>query len=111
MPLFKNLLRPANSPMNIARNILILVMGLIMLVLGIMFSAVLLGVILVLGGITWIYVWWKTRKLRQAVKEDGFAEQIFTGSAHRSTDNFNNGRVIEGEVIRQHEESRPRINA
>jgi hypothetical protein len=56
--------------------------GAALLVLGVMFSAVLL-VVLVVGGLAaWAYFWWKTRELRRTLRE-------------RPPD----GHVIEGEAV------------
>ncbi|NGZ59919.1 MAG: hypothetical protein CV081_05385 [Nitrospira sp. LK265] len=57
----------------------------VMLVLGLMFSMVLVVVVLAIGALAFGYFWWKTRALRQAMKEhvaqvrsDG---QVFEGEA------------------------------
>lgn len=63
-----------------------LVLGTLLLVLGLMFSVVLLAVVAVLGLGAWGYFWWKTRALRQAMREQ--AER--TG---------NGGTIIEGEAV------------
>ena len=64
------------------RNALTLIAGGLLLILGFMFSVVLLAVVAVLGLLVWGYLWWKTRKVRQAMAanppEGG---QIFDGEA------------------------------
>lgn len=58
-----------------------------LLILGFMFSLVLLCVLAVAGLIAWGYFFWKTRALRKAIKEAAVQEA--------SSD----GQVIEGEAI------------
>lgn len=64
----------------------------IAVVLGLMFSLVLLVGIAIIGVVALVYVWWQTRDLRKQVREqqDGtlFREEVMKGE------------VIEGEVIR-----------
>lgn len=64
------------------RNALTLIAGGFLLILGFMFSVVLLAVVALLGLAAWGYLWWKTRKVRQAMAaappEEG---QIFDGEA------------------------------
>ncbi len=62
------------------RNVIALISGAILLVLGLLFSVVVLAVIAVLGLAIWGYLWWQTRKLRQAVRAQ-------------------EGRVIDGEAV------------
>jgi uncharacterized protein HemX len=64
------------------RNVLALLAGIVLLILGFMFSVVILAVVAVLGLGVWGYVWWKTRKIRQAMREQ-----------------HPDGQIIEGEVI------------
>lgn len=69
--------------------------------LALMFSAVLLALLLVIGVAAWAYLWWKTRALRRQMRnfpppgaqtESG----AFKGEAH-------SGVVIEGVAVRVHE--------
>jgi uncharacterized protein YneF (UPF0154 family) len=72
------------------------VIGAILLVLGFMFSLVLLAVVVVVGLGVWGWFWWKTRKLRQQLRENpppGWERQS-------SPD----GHVIEGEAVIVEEE-------
>lgn len=46
-----------------------LVLGIVLLALGLMFSVVLLGVLIVVGLGVWGYLWWKTRELRRVLRE------------------------------------------
>lgn len=63
------------------RNVLTLLTGTILLVLGFMFSVLLFAVIAVLGLAAWGYMWWKTRKPRQAMQEHAPAGQVIDGEA------------------------------
>ncbi len=63
------------------------------LVLGVMFSLVVLGVLLGLGLIFSGWWWWKTRALRRVLREQRAAAQSATSPAQ--------GVVIEGEVVRE----------
>lgn len=58
----------------------------ILLVLGFMFSVVILAVIAVLGVLGLGFLWWKTRAVRRAIREQ------MAASAHRQS------TVIEGEA-------------
>lgn len=62
-----------------------------LLVLGIMFSMVLLAVAFVIGLGVFGYFWWQTRDLRNAMRE-----QV---AAHRASHAEVQGQVIEGEVV------------
>lgn len=68
------------------KNFLGLLTGLILLILGFMFSVVILSVIAVLGLGFWGYFWWKTRALRQAIQENMQAQK-------------SDGQIIDGEAI------------
>jgi len=63
------------------RNVLALLAGAILLILGFMFSVVILAVIAVLGLAVWGYLWWKTRKLRRTMQEQAPDGQIIDGEA------------------------------
>lgn len=65
-------------------NVLALLASATLLILGFMFSVVVLAVAAVLGLALWGYVLWKTRKLRRAMQEQAAA---------------NNGHVIDGEAV------------
>lgn len=55
--------------------------GAILLVLGLMFSVVLLAVIAVVGLAAFGYFWWKTRGLRKAMRERPENGQVIDGEA------------------------------
>lgn len=63
------------------RNVFALLTGAILLAVGFMFSVILFAVIAVLGLALWGYVWWKTRKLRRAMKEQAPSGQVIDGEA------------------------------
>lgn len=70
----------------VLRKIFALLTGAILLVLGLMASVVAFAVIAALGLALWAYVWWKTRKLRQAMQ----------AQAQTQTPG---GQVIDGEAV------------
>ena len=61
------------------RNLLASLTGLMLLILGLMFSMFVLVVISALGLAAWAYLWWKTRKLRRAMEQQ--AGQVIDGEA------------------------------
>ena len=70
--------------------------GAALLALGFVFSLVLLAVVAVAGSALLGYVWWKTRALRKRMREQAPFETPPT-----------QGRIIEGEVIRETTDARP----
>ncbi|MDP2759735.1 MAG: hypothetical protein Q8O64_04930 [Sideroxyarcus sp.] len=70
-----------------------LIVAVAMFALVLMFSAVLLAVILVVGAIAGIYLWWKTRELRKMMKD-------FPPPEAQREQMASNNAVFEGEVIR-----------
>lgn len=75
-------MHPRSSQLTVFKNILALLAGAVLLVLGFLFSVVLLLLFVGLALAVWGFLWWKTRKLRREMRE-------------RPT----GGHVIEGEVI------------
>lgn len=73
----------------------------LLIVFGLMFSAVLLVFIVTAGLIAFGYLWYKTRALRKQMREHRQA----MGSAANDADAFKGevyeGEIIEGEVIRK----------
>lgn len=63
------------------RNAFTLVAGGVLLVLGLVFSAVLIAVVAVLGLAAWGYLRWKTRKLRRTMAEPPPEGQVIEGEA------------------------------
>ncbi len=86
------------KPPGLLRKSLAFVATTALIVLGLMFSAVLFAIILVVGATAGAYLWWKTRELRKLMRNFpprsvSMDEQIVEGEVIR-------GEVIEGEVIR-----------
>jgi ABC-type bacteriocin/lantibiotic exporter with double-glycine peptidase domain len=75
------------------RKLVALIVTVAVLALVLMFSAVLLAVIFVVGTIAWAYLWWKTREVRKQMRE-------FQARATQRTEMASNDEVFEGEVIR-----------
>lgn len=69
----------------------------VLAVLALMFSAVLLAAILIVGTIAGAYLWWKTRELRKQMRAQ--MQDFQTRNATMQSEVFE-GEVIEGEVIR-----------
>ena len=68
------------------KNLLGLLTGAILLLLGFMFSVVILSVLAVIGLGVWIYFWWKTRALRRAMQANVPRQEP-------------DGQIIDGEAI------------
>jgi hypothetical protein len=67
----------------------------VLLFVAFTFSLVLFAVLVAVGLTVWAYLWWKTRALRQHLREQ--MGEPMAEAAGRSPPG---GRVIEGEVIR-----------
>jgi O-antigen/teichoic acid export membrane protein len=78
------------------RKLVVLIVTLVMVGLALMFSAMLLVVMLVVGTIAFAYLWWKTRALRKQLR---MMRSVATPEARRAAQASNDG-VFEGEVIR-----------
>lgn len=85
--------------------------GAALLVLGLMFSVVIIAVAIAFGLVIWGWMWWKTRALRRQMRDqmearmaagEGASAPYPDGGAAPSS-----GRVIEGEVIRADDPPRP----
>lgn len=78
--------------------------GTVLLVLGLMFSVVIIAVAIAFGLVIWGWIWWKTRALRQQMRDQMEARMAAgEGASAPHTDGEGpapSGRVIEGEVIR-----------
>ncbi|MCQ9378145.1 hypothetical protein [Methyloversatilis sp. XJ19-49] len=78
--------------------------GAALLVLGLMFSVVIIAVAIAFGLVIWGWMWWKTRALRQQMREQMEARMAAgEGASAQYSDSEGpqpRGRVIEGEVIR-----------
>jgi hypothetical protein len=88
---------PSSSPGPL-KKLVSVVVGIAVLVLGLMFSVVLLAVLVVAGLAVWAWLWWQTRELRRAMREHPEAAPT---AATTTAD----GSIYEGEatVIETHE--------
>ena len=68
-------------PTNVLNKLLALVVGAVMLVLGLMFSVILLAVAITLGLVAFGFFWWKTRKLRRAMRTQAGAGRVIDGES------------------------------
>ncbi|OIR19841.1 hypothetical protein GALL_07250 [mine drainage metagenome] len=85
-------LAPGKSPGPL-RKLAALLLTAAMVGLALMFSAVLLAVIALVGAMAWAYLWWKTRELRKQMRD-------LHSCAARAEATASNDAVFEGEVIR-----------
>jgi hypothetical protein len=76
------------------------IIGLAVLLLAFMFSLVIVAVLAAGGLIVWGWLWWKTRALRQQMREQ--VAPASEGNVQRD-----NGRIIEGEIIRDSSPAKP----
>ena len=79
-------------------KLMALIMTVALVGLVLMFSAVLLAIIVTVGTIAWIYLWWKTRELRKQMRD--FPPRAMEREKKASDDEVFEGQVFEGEVIR-----------
>ena len=84
------------QPPSLLAKILAFIVGTGVLALAFMFSLVALVVVAVGGLMLWGWLWWKTRAIRQQIREQGLEQGPI------STD-FKDGQIIEGEVVRENE--------
>lgn len=83
----------SSNPPGLLRKLVALIVTVALIGLVLMFSAVLLVVLLVVGTLAWAYLWWKTRELRKMMRN-------FSSSEERREATASNDEVFEGEVIR-----------
>jgi cobalamin biosynthesis protein CobD/CbiB len=89
------------QPPGLLGKILALVATVVLAVVALMFSAVLLAVILVVGVIGFAYLWWKTRAVRKQFREmQEFARNAQAQQAEVSRGEVYKGEIIEGEAVR-----------
>jgi len=89
-----------NQPSLIGRLVALIATA-TLIVLGLMFSAVLLVFIVTAGALGFAWLWWKTRTMRRLMREQQqrmAAEQSY-GEVFKG--NVYDGEIIEGEVIRK----------
>lgn len=63
------------------RNFLSLLIGIVFLILGFMFSVVALAIVAILGLAFWAYLTWKKRKLGSVLKQQTMDNQVIEGKA------------------------------
>ncbi len=80
---------PPQGPLG---KLLAFIAGATLLVLGFMFSVVLLAVVAVVVLCVWGYFWWKTRELRRILRAQ---QEAAPGGASQAADI----RIIEGEAV------------
>lgn len=100
----------AGQPRSLLAQVLTAIVGIGALILGLMFSAVFLVILVVAGLILWGYFWWKTRALRKQIREQMAAQQGrgFAGGANDAAGATAaaDGDIIEGEAVRVVDEHR-----
>ena len=89
--------QPRSNPL---RNFVIFVFSAVLVVLGLVFSAVILLVALAIGSMVFAWFWWKTRALRRQMREQ-MLQAAATGEARQQArqGDAGSGTVIEGEII------------
>lgn len=81
------------NPPGMLRKVAVLFVSTALIALVLMFSALVLAIVLVVGVIAWGYLWWKTRDLRKRMRNGSLGGEVIRGEVIE-------GEVIEGEVIR-----------
>lgn len=90
---------PDHRPGLLAR-VLSVIVGLVLLTAAFMFSLVFFAVVAVAGLLFWMYFMWKTRALRQQLRER-MDEQVRAGAFEPPvSEPVAGGEVIEGEAVR-----------
>lgn len=93
------------NPVGLLRKTVVVASTVVVAGVALMFSAVLLSAMLVIGVTAFAYLWWKTRVLRKQMRKqmadfaahnEGMQRETFTGE------------VIDGEVIHVHESGKKR---
>jgi hypothetical protein len=85
-----------NSPVkthSLLRKLVTLTVTVAMLGLVLMFSALLLVIITIVGALAWAYLWWKTRELRKQMRD-------FVPREAERENKESDVEIFEGEVIR-----------
>jgi 1,4-dihydroxy-2-naphthoate octaprenyltransferase len=84
------------QPQTLLARVLAVVVGLLALAAAFMFSIVIFGAVAIAGLILWLYFLWKTRALRQQIREQMRAQEAAPKAAQADPA----GEVIEGESVR-----------
>ena len=87
-----------SSPSNPIRKIAGWIVTLAVIGMTLMFSVVVFAVILVVGTIGLVVLWWKTRELRRQMRD--FQARAATMQSNVAEGEIISGEVIEGEAIR-----------
>ncbi len=96
--IFQTLGGPAATPPTLLQKIVGAVVMAGVFVLALTFSVALFAVLLTAGAAIWAWVWWKTRALRKAMREQMDAQ---AASGRGARPEGARGLIIEGEVIRE----------
>lgn len=93
-------------------RILAFLLSIGLLIIGLMFSLMALAVVAVIGALLAGWLWWKTRALRQAARQQAsaYATENATASAGHSKEMGGSGVIIEGEVVREKSEEPRRLH-
>ena len=92
------------QPKGVVARVLTLIVGLVVLVAAFMFSLVFFAVVAVAGLLFWMYFMWKTRTVRQQMREQINAQMSTQSNKPQAPDPDSGGEVIEGEAVRVVEE-------
>ena len=87
------------GPTGLLGKLVTAIVGAVLLVLGFMFSVVLIAIVVAVGLGVWAWFWWKTRKIRQQLNE-----QMREHAANSPHSSRGDGHVIEGEAVIVEEE-------
>jgi hypothetical protein len=101
--IFQTLRGPAATPPTLLQKIVGAVVMAGVFVLALTFSVAFFAVLLTAGAAIWAWVWWKTRALRKAMREQMAAQAAAAGARDPGfgASPRERGLIIEGEVIRE----------
>ncbi|MDD4930402.1 MAG: hypothetical protein PHP85_14145 [Gallionella sp.] len=84
---------PPNALPGLIRKAVRLLVAATLIGLTLMFSVVIFSVVAILGATALCYLWWKTRKLRKALRDQ-------TPGGRATEEQVSRGQIIEGEAVR-----------
>ncbi len=84
------------QPQTLLARVLAVLVGLLALAAAFMFSIVIFAGVAIAGLVLWLYFLWKTRALRQQIRERMRAQE----AAPRAPEPAASGEVIDGESVR-----------
>jgi threonine/homoserine/homoserine lactone efflux protein len=93
----------SSKPPTLLRKTVAIIATAAVVTLGLMFSAVLLAALLVIGVAAFAWLWWKTREARKRMRQMQEQMQNFQARSASAESDVFQGEVIEGEVIRRNE--------